>query len=90
MRYALAASVAALGLAACGDSQTARFKPDAYSPQEARRDAQQLPPTTMPNPDERPPAVPTVPRSTDPLDPTDPLAQPPGSPPPPLPPTPPG
>ncbi len=40
MRYALAASIAALGLAGCGDSQTASYMPDPYSQQEARRDAQ--------------------------------------------------
>ncbi len=87
MRYALAASIAALGLAGCGDSQTASYKPDPYSQQEARRDAQRLPPAEMPNADEAAPPVPTVPRATDPLDPTDPLAQPPGSPPPVLPPS---
>lgn len=95
MRVSLVAMVAALGfgavgLAGCGDGQmsanTDSYTPDSYSQQQARRDAQQLPPAEMPNPDTTAPAVPTAPRSTDPLDPTDPQAQPPGSPPPVLPP----
>jgi PBP1b-binding outer membrane lipoprotein LpoB len=92
MRLALAATVAALVLAGCGDDRTAStesYTPETYSQQEARRDTQRPPPAEMPSPDDTTPAVPTVPRDTDPLDPTDPLARPPGSPPPVLPTTPP-
>ena len=73
MRVALAAMVAAIGvigLAGCGDKQTSAntetYTPDTYPQQQAKRDAQQLPPAEMPNPDERTPSVPTAPRSTSP------------------------